>query len=900
MSALCTVANWILVRDGCLEFEPQSGADMFMSKADDDGKQATMTFQDLTPSFKYVVPSTPDETYGTSDINDADMGKFLERPLLIATLDWDVGTDLFNVFDPWALYFSNPRVINRIANFMNMRCKLHIKVVINGTPFHYGKLLINYRPLPNIDQFTDDRPGIFADSVSASQRPHIFVEPTNAQGGEMVLPFFWYQNALEIPTETWTEMGRISVRSLTLLKHANAGTTQVNVSFFAWCEDVHLSIPTSSEPNNIVPQAGDEYGDGIISKPASVISKAAGILAEIPMISPYMRATQKFTGIMAKVATAFGYSRPAVITEIAPVRPTYVGNMASADAPDSTTKLALDSKNEVTIDPRVTGLSGMDEMAICNIACRESIIDSFPWSTVQQKQTLIWNSYITPNMYTTNGAPTEIHMTPAAHVSAPFQYWRGSMKFRFQVVASNYHKGRLRIVYDPYFQATSEFNVNYQYVIDITDKRDFTVKVGWGNPRPFCEVGTMTTTRPFSTAPLASIRTGSTNGILSVYVLNELTTPNSSIENDVSVIVSVSMCEDFEVAVPSNDIDGYTFAPQGVFSLTNRLTLDDKVAEKMSDKNKDEWLVPIETNTFLPVGYVDPTKPDELPVEPQVGAEVVTSDSPNSPMATDVDATLGVWEIPPSSSLAEICFGESVVSIRSVLKRYCMHKLIGFNGPINGWARRMFYSGANDFPYYRGFFPWGQHTTSGLIPYSYCNMTLLNWFTPGYAGYRGSIRHKFVNQYNMAMNGMAFSATTLVRRLTRPFPGGTGLFTEARWLDIPTSFSNAGWASLAYSSCTSGCQVTRDANHGAIEVEFPYYMNTRFKYAKEANKVSDRPNNTYHVVQYNNNRFTSSMGTWVEDYVAAGDDFQLYFYVGAPVIYLEPASAIPTPNLSTT
>lgn len=891
MSALCEVADLFRLEMDFSKFETQASTMGYMGPADDSGKQSTMTFQDMTPSFKYEVPSNPDQSFGAADINDADLGKFLERPLLIASLDWDVGTQLFNVFDPWALFFSNPRVINRIANFMNMRCKLHLKVVINGTPFHYGKLLIDYLPIPGVDQFTDNRNGVFADCVAASQRPHIYVEPTNAQGGEMVLPFFWIHNALEIPSEGWTSMGRITVRSLTQLKHANAGTTQVQVSVFAWCEDVHLTIPTSSEPNGIVPQAGDEYGEGIISKPASIISKAAGVLSEIPLISPYMRATQKFTGIMAKVATAFGYSRPAVICDISPVRPTYAGNMANCDAPDSIVKLTVDSKNEVTIDPRVTGLGDTDEMSIVGIGCRESILDSFPWSSTQQKQTLIWNSYVTPNIYTTNGAPVEIHMTPSAHVSAPFKFWRGSMKFRFQVVASNYHKGRLRIVWDPYLQATSEFNVNYQYIIDITDKRDFTIEIGWGNPRPFLEVGQLLEVRPFSTLPLAGIRTTSANGILSVFVLNELTTPNSSIENDVSVIVSTAMCKDFELAVPTNVCDNYTFAPQGIFSLS-RLAIEADDGEV----DKDPWVVGENVEPILPSDYKDEKPPIEPDIEPQVGAEVVTSDSPNSPMTLGVDATLGPYEEEYSNSLADVCFGESIVSIRALLKRYCHHKLFGDNRGVNNWSNRKFFYAANDFPSYRGYLPFSVTNTSTNIPYTYCNMTFLNWFTPAYVGYRGSIRHKFINHDNIAHNNMGINGTISVRRLTNPFAIATGIFTDARYLDYPFTTSQIAWAGGCLTNSGTGLQATKNLGMGVLEVEFPQYMNTRFKYAKEIDKITNRPNNNFHLYTYNQSRQSQPMGTWIEDYIAAGDDFQLYFYTGAPVVYIELASSIPVPS----
>jgi hypothetical protein len=208
------------------------------------------------------------------------------------------------------------------------------------------------------------------------------------------------------------------------------------------------------------------------------------------MIGNYARATEIAAGAVKEMAMLFGFSRPTGIQPITEVVQRQVGNMATANLQYTSQKLKLDSKNETTIDPRTTGLSGADELDIVSLAKRQSYLTNFPWNVSTVSETLLWNSFVSPLMYDVDNVsePTALHMTPSCWVSVPFRYWRGSMEFRFQVVCSNYHKGRLKIVYEPYFfGSTGEYNVQYVHIVDIADTTDFTVRVGWGNPKPFFE-----------------------------------------------------------------------------------------------------------------------------------------------------------------------------------------------------------------------------------------------------------------------------------------------------------------------------------------------------------------------------------------------------------------------------
>ena len=147
------------------------------------------------------------------------------------------------------------------------------------------------------------------------------------------------------------------------------------------------------------PQATDEYGTGPISRPAGIVAKAAGALSKVPGIGMYALATQMAASTVSGIASMFGYSRPITLADIQPYKPTYLGNMANTNVPDTSQKLTLDAKQELTVDPRVMGLGSTDEMTIKSIAQRESFLTQFGWAVSDSAETLLWNSEVSPVLW---------------------------------------------------------------------------------------------------------------------------------------------------------------------------------------------------------------------------------------------------------------------------------------------------------------------------------------------------------------------------------------------------------------------------------------------------------------------------------------------------------------------
>ena len=804
-------------------------------------------FSDQTPQWDYTVDSNPDPTYYIADTDDANLENFFSRPIKIKSFSWGTGSNLFESFNPWQDFFENPRVINRITNFNLLRAKLKVRIVLNGNSFHYGRAIASYTPLQEVDDFTKDRQFFIQDVVAASQRPHVYLDPTTSQGGTLTLPFCWYENALRIPDQEWREMGQVIIHGMQNLKHANGATDQVIVSVFAWAEEVSLSIPTANEPGALSPQMGeiftpqmDEYGKGPISRPAGIVAKAAGALSDVPIIGAYARATEMAASTVSNVASMFGYSRPVELANIQPYKPTLLGNMANTNVPDTSQKLTLDVKQEITVDPRVMGLGSTDEMTIKSIAQRESFLTQFGWAVADGAETLLWNSEVNPVLWNELVAgSTELHMPACCFAALPFKYWRGSMKFRFQIVASAFHKGRLKIVYDPSYPLTNEYNTNYTYIIDLAKERDFTVSVGWGHEKSMLRHRTpLNENIPYSSDPLGGDPGNFANGIISVYVVNDLTVPNSIADNDIEVNVFVSADDDFDVFDPeARQIEDLVwFRPQ----------MGEVFSPQMAEMSQPD---------------ADLTKNEDEPMKP-------TPSQILAPTLSAEDHTSCVY------------FGDPVTSFRQCLKRYNWHSAITPTG-VNGNNVMLNVRNSN-FPYYRGKAPGAVHVTGEpfLTPYNYCKMTLLNYITPAFTCRRGGLRWKYFK------TGGAVKGTTLmmVTRDSSPDEGydqdETPLLTQSDGED-----DRVRQAAILVPHTWEGSVATSTLQNPVVEAEIPYYSNIRFSPAKQADLTSTSGNfRSYHKLSTTYDTVATDSPI-IHSFVSVGEDFNLGFFTGAPVAY---------------
>lgn len=807
--------------------------------------QETVTFEDAAPGIVETMAPGNTELAMEDQVASADLADFLARPVKIATITWNestaAGTTLLSML-PWQRFFNETRIKFKLNNFAFMRAKLKVKVMVNASPFYYGLAGAFYQPLPTFTPSTITNDGSNRYLIPLSQRPHVWISPQDNEAGVLELPFFNQKNWLDITRSAdFAEMGRLEFTTFTDLDSANGVTgTGVTIQVYAWAEDVHLSGATLSLALQSQPK--DEYGDGPISRPAAALAKAAGAL--VPVFGKFATATQMALKTSADVAKLFGYTNVPVIDPPHSVRVEQFANFASADIGYPVKKLTLDPKAELAVDTSVVGLDGKDELAIAHIVQKESYLFQTRWSTSQPPDLMLAYNQVTPQLFDRGTSGTTppynlIYYTPMAHLAEMYAAWRGDLIFRFKFVATPYHKGRVIITYDPLGDATNNVTTvpdgttgAFSVIVDLAEANEVEMRIPYQQALPWLQTqDVVSASIPFSTS------TGPTfvknvlrfNGAWQMRVLTTLTAP--VLTNGIPVMVFVRGADNLEFNNPT--------------SLRQNLS---------------------------------PFVPQSTPVE--LGSQ---------PTAT-------------SNLRGLMHYGEVQRSVRPLLRR------THYVGPatwINVTAGQQRY-GLRHFkiPPYPGFDSTGWYTVTrpiagGTGNYNWASMTPIQWMSLPFVTYRGSTIWHY-------------------QPLTA---GSTGQTPSFRVTRSPANTSDTGLVTV--SSTLSASVNSRNAlsTFGRSNSAGGILMNPRI----QAGEGVLLPNNTQYLMQSTNPSCatTVSAGTTVDGhetdcievdidvpsafstnsstnwsnlmqlYCGVGTDFNLLWYLNAPVIYY--TNTIPTP-----
>jgi len=589
------------------------------------------------------------------------------------------------------------------------------------------------------------------------------------------------------------------------------------------------------------PQAGDEYSEGIISKPASVLSNLAGKLAKSPVIGPYARATQIAAGATAEVAKAFGYSRPALIDQpTSVVKPHVTGQLATTNTHDLSLKLTVDSKQELTIDPRTAGAPSVDDLSIVEWCKKECIVAMSEWSSLNEPGTKLMNVNVTPKIFytrTMDAYNNVTYTTPSGYISSLFQFWRGEMCYRVSVVRSAFHVGRLRIVYDPVLTADSLVatnlydNVQYSWILDLQEANEAEMCCQWAAETNYLRLHQLDDVYDMTQSPIGvnPYAPQFHNGQFAIYVETTLVTPNSVTDDPVYVFLYAHE-ENAEFARPNDDV--FTQYTHGALA-------------------------------------------PESGLEPHAGddSDIVAEDSVTETHSVAAHVNL-------RDNALTVHFGEKISSLRQLLKRYTLSSREFTDVVDPAWTIGEVSFVRYNFPDYAGAFPW----LSGVKPnaQTFSINTLLNIIAPCFVGWRGSIRHKYITT-NTAITP---SENCLIVTNRRDGPASDVVIPAFNG-SLPNSTRANRKAGFA------GSALTQYGVNGALEFEVPFYTNARFAYGKCLDTYSSSTDRTevpliarYSPLWYQiDTRVTPTRPVVLDHYVAAGEDIAFFMFVNTPLLY---------------
>ena len=816
-----------------VNFSVQSGIDMDPTATEGSTQEQNVGFDTAGDNVIADIPHAM--AYTKVDTSQSvELGDFLKRPVQIFTKSWTIG-DTINQdedsFNPWELFFSKTSISKKLDNYYMMRCNLHLKFVINASPFYYGCCLASYQPLTTFNT----APIVFSasnrlENVSLSQRPHIYLYPQDSQAGEMVLPFLYHKNWLDATSASdLSAMGTIGMNSFGVLMNANGVVgDNINIVCYAWAEDLDIAGPTIA-----LSVQSDEYqSSGAISRPASAIARAAGHLSQVPVIGPFATATSYAAGAVADIASLFGYTNVPVIDDVRAFRNKPFPSFAATDIGTPIEKLTLDAKNELSVDPKICGVDVEDELTISSFVQRESFIHETTWASSNPINHGLFFAKVGPTMMRSEGTPgaTLFYGTPMSHVASNFQYWRGDIIFRFKFICTKYHRGRVRINWDPhasigiYGDYTTE---TYTKIVDIQETTDVEFQVPYTQLTSYLStsdsVGETTAQNSTSTTGLNEFF----NGTLTMRVLNDQSSPVSNA--DIKILTFIRGADNLEFAGPQ-DISTLR-SPYAVQSLD-----------------------------------VD-TACDQLGVKPS--------------------------QADPNINLVHM--GESCVSLRQLMRRTVNYvRIINRATPGSGTVFEIIRNLPRS-PMYPGYDPYGYNGATGLNsassePYSWVAWNAMTYYSQCFVGSRGSYIYN-TNVRGLNLSSSVKLIRTQSPHTVSDWSTTVGsLPTNSAYEATFGSGDPSGMAGMAITN-----QSTQTGINALVPMYSRYKFLSNNILTRTGGTTADDSDtdaitlNTEIITNTSNdlNKFVADV------YVGAGTDFSLVFFLNVPALWRY--NSYPTP-----
>jgi hypothetical protein len=811
--------------------------------------QQTVVFSDQTPGHLCADPILNTDSVTGMKSTDTSLGKFLSRPQKIHEFEWNgTQTGSINPINPWLLLASNNFVKEKMDNFSLFKANLHLKFLINGNQFHYGRMLALYEPLAGTKEIKILGSGNY---LNKSSLPHIILDPNSSQTPEMILPFCWFTDYMQIAGNQYlslqyANLGELGFHVYSPLRQANepvAGSVvPVTISIYAWFEDVDIRIPTTTRIEFQSDDTADEYiADGPISAPASALAVAASYLTSIPVISPFARATQIMANATAHSASLFGLSKPVNLELSNLMTPRFYDKFGIPDGRFNGNKLTVDPKQELSIGSAPTSRNvDTDELSLAYLCSRENLTRSETWTYESSQGDLIFEMPVTPCTPWANSFPA-YYFNILGLVSLGFNWWRGTLKYRIQIVSSTFHRGRLLITYHPTRDPslpgdlTDYTNVLYSKIVDISEVTDFVMEVPWCQNVAYKSTNIIPTTQDTSSFALLK----SCNGSLRFTVLNELVAPAAT---DVNISVWLSAADDFKLRDPSTE----TWFSKMSYSSTILAESDDTQYMIIPQSATSEVNDPMEC------------------------CDIIQTFNDTS-VGTDADS---------------MYFGEQILSVRQLMKRPTYYRTASNTMSL---TTSLFMYRLPLYPYLGGYtglntpLPQAEWTPSaiGFKP----ETSFFAILGPCFTTRRGSMRWHISNRSHKEGSG-----NLIVRREAAPaseidenpilFPASTTVPRDVNYM------------TLVYGNTNSGAALYNMQVFNDVEVEIPDYMPTKFHVA--ANKTSKeifidgriyRPQNLMVSAAYSPKAAATSTIYTVDNFYSIGEDFSFSWLMGVPPLY---------------
>jgi hypothetical protein len=173
--------------------------------------------------------------------------------------------------------------------------------------------------------------------------------------------------------------------------------------------------------------------------------------------------------------------------------------------------------------------------------------------------TSLFATAVTPQLFSRSTDPYPIiQQIPGSYLSMLFGFWRGDVIFTFKFIASKYHKGRVRVTWDPSGDIVIDpvsTSVAFTQIIDISETSEVDIRVPYLQATAWLTTNTVKGAEYWSTSTTPTFTHDNlyTNGFLQMRVLTELSAPVTT--STINILTYVRCADNLEFAAPKKLLD---------------------------------------------------------------------------------------------------------------------------------------------------------------------------------------------------------------------------------------------------------------------------------------------------------------------------------------------------------
>lgn len=495
----------------------------------------------------------------------------LKNPVLIETVSWNTtqapGTELISFTIPAVFATLDTFHTRMLQIYSYFKPSVQLRFILNSTKFHQGKLIAFYDPMESTSPAGTSAKRRQRNQFMATGQPNVILDAGYSNTGIIEIPFEHVLSYLTTNSqERAPQMGTVYLMVLNTLGVAAGTTPELSIQIMLSCTDVQLHLPM--RPHDIQLLSAPLVMEPQSAKPSRGLRKSINAVTSQIMTGPkmmYNTVTGNWNGVkenfgqMWENTISFAEGALQMIGMDKPNDPlNKTNNCLSTTSPVSHMQ-GVDGSIRLAATP-YGGYTKMDfsstnpgEMNIKQIIKTKMMFRQGNWDTTQVPGTQVFTTFVHPGLCSMtpsidNPGYTQLTPTFLSYMSLAFEQFHGSINFRFDFTATQFHTGRILAVFEPNSSTTggaitlNTLTNNPSHLFDLHENKTFEINIPFvsSTPRKSCN---NPTSLLFPTDDETSL------GRLTLYVYTPLAVSNN-LPTSIEFNSYISAGDDFVFEVP--------------------------------------------------------------------------------------------------------------------------------------------------------------------------------------------------------------------------------------------------------------------------------------------------------------------------------------------------------------